>query len=320
MKNYFSRLKNFAVYHFNNRFFVKQWIVGIGRGDIRNMIRNKTFNCDITWLPVKDPRREFADPFILSSDKGLYHLIIEDYSMDDHYGKVALLIVNDRYEVQEHKILLDTRSHLSYPFVFKENGNVYVFPESADNGNLSCYLYNPETRSLGFVKHIINMPLLDSNIIKHKNKYWIFGITREKDNNENYELQCFYSDDLLGPYTPHPANPLANGMDGVRSAGNIMEIDGVLYSPTQNCKEQYGKSISINKITRLNETSYTSEFHMNISIDKNNKYNRGIKTIHTINVHDELIVVDGIKWTFAPFAQHKKLIAAKAHLKKSGFL
>jgi len=45
------------------------------------------------------------------------------------------------------------------------------------------------------------------------------------------------------------------------------------------------------------------EPYMTIRINNSNRFNHGMHTIHTINALDDLIVVDGIKWTFSPIIQ-----------------
>ena len=205
-----------------------------------------------------------------------------------------------------HKILLDTKSHLSYPFVFTENNKTYVFPEARKSGKLSCYEYDPVNESIYFYKNILDLPLLDSTILKHDDKYWIFGTLSE--NGTDYKLSVFFSDSLLGPYAPHPANPVKSGLNGTRSAGNFIEVDGIIYRPTQNCKKEYGESITINKVTELNEINVVEEPYMTICINKKNRYSYGMHKIHTINVMDNIIVVDGRHWTFFPIHQFKKFV------------
>jgi hypothetical protein len=316
MMRLFSKIISKATFHINNRLFLKQWIIGIIQGDIADIIRNKNFSCDINWQPAEASNRVFADPFFISKEKDQYSLFIEDYTTDDHYGKIALINIGKNLKITNHRIVLDTKSHLSYPFVFRENEKVYVFPEAAASGKLSCYEFDPAKSELVFLKHIIDLPLLDSNVLKYGNMYWIIGVTRENGNGENYELRCFYSDNLLGPYSPHAANPLAKGLDGIRGAGNMAEVDGVLYRPAQNCREDYGKSITINKITRLDEVTCTWEPHMTISIDKKNKRNKGMQTIHTINAMGDMIIVDGQKWTFSPLKQHREVIKNNAYFRR----
>ena len=162
----------------------------------------------------------------------------------------------------------------------------------------------------------------DSTILKKDNKYWLFGTVGETET--GYKLHVFYSDNLLGPYTAHRNNPIKDGLDGNRPAGNFIEVDGVIYRPTQNCNNIYGESITINKVTELNETNVTEQPYFDIFINRRNNHNPGIRTIHTINVIDNYIVVDGIKWTFSPIKQlkghfrYKQIRAKKREIFKSG--
>ncbi len=118
----------------------------------------------------------------------------------------------------------------------------------------------------------------------------------------------FILTNLLGPYIPHPGNPVKRGIDGTRPAGNFIEVDGNIYRPAQNCRKQYGDSMTVNKIIELDENKVVEEPYFTITINKKNRNNRGMKTIHTINEMNGFIVVDGIKWTFAPLLQFKTFL------------
>ncbi len=316
MGNIFSHILQRARFHYQYRLFLKQWNVGIVKGDIREIIRSKKFDRDICWLPVNGPDHQQADPFFLQRENGTYELLIEDVVTRDGYGKIAWVQMDKHFRRTGHAIVLDTESHLSYPYIFRDNGKVYLFPESSEAGKLSCYTYDPVTRSAAFAGDILDLPLLDTNVIRWKGKYWIIGVTREKGG-ENYELQCFFSRHLTGPYTAHPGNPLLTGLDGTRAAGNFIEVDGEWYRPAQNCREEYGKSISIYRVKRLDETGFEQEFHMQVEIDKKNRTHRGMRAIHTINVMDDLIAVDGVRWTFSPLHQHREVMEEKARFRES---
>ncbi len=280
--------------------FVDGWAIGVTRGNIQEIIRSKTFNPDITWLPTKSMNQFYADPFLYKTKEGTYDIIFEAFSLNEEYGKIAVMSIDNSFKQKNHKIVLDTKSHLSYPFIFKENNKIYVFPEAARSGKLSCYEYDPVNRSLKFLQQVIDLPILDGTILKHNGKYWLFGVLRGYDGVEQYKLCIFYSNSLLGPYTPHPMNPVKNSLNGTRSAGNFIEVDGEIYRPTQNCENSYGESITINKMTVLTEMDIQEEEHMSISINKEKKSNSGINRIHTINVIDDIIVVDGKRSRFSP--------------------
>jgi hypothetical protein len=202
----------------------------------------------------------------------------------------------------DQKILLDTKSHLSFPFIFSEEGRVFVFPESARQGVVSCYEYKPG-ESLHFVSDLVKMPLYDPAILKKDGKYWLFGSLFE--NRKDYKLHIFYSKKLTGPYTQLGLNPAKSGLDGVRAAGNFIEVDGVIYRSAQNCGNKYGESITVNRILKLDEQNFSEEPYMTISINEKNQKEHNLHTIHTLNSSDGIVIVDGMKWTFSLTEQWK---------------
>lgn len=298
-----------------DRLFFKKWTIGICKGNIEEIIRTKTFDPDIEWLRPKSNSTFYADPFLVQGNNGTYKVLLEEYPYKENYGKISLMTFDKDFKLNDHKVVLDTSSHLSYPFAFTEKGKTYIFPESAQNDKLSCYEYDPKTETISFVKNIIDLPLRDSTIIKYDGKYWIFGTM--SDNGLDYKLNVYYSDELLGPYQPHRENPIKNGLDGTRSAGNFITIDGEIYRPTQNCLNSYGESITINKIVELSEVSVVEEPYMTIDLNPNNKNNMRMNTIHTINVLNNTLVVDGKLSTFAPLLQVKNSIKYRLNKRKS---
>ena len=89
---------------------------------------------------------------------------------------------------------------------------------------------------------------------------------------------------------------------------NLLRVDGEIYRPSQNCEHTYGESITLHKVNVLDEFYYDEEPYMKISIDKKNKKNRRIEKIHTINVVEDIIVVDGGIKIFSPMYKLKEKI------------
>jgi len=291
----------------------KHWVIGICRDNIKDIIRSKTFFQDIRWVTPDSIDHFNADPFLLKTKEGKLNIFYEDLAFDDQYGKIFMFTLDENLEISNRKILLDTKSHLSYPFIFQEKDKIYVFPEAAHSGKLSCYEYDPVNQSLEFILDIMNLPLLDSTIFNYNNKYWLWATINGEDSLR--DLYLFFSDNLLGPYNPHPLNPVKKSLNGSRPAGNLFEVDGIIYRPSQNCEKEYGDSITINKISILNEQKFVEDLYMTISIDKKNLDIHKIHSIHTINILDEIIVVDGRKWTFSPYKQWKNYLMNRKQLK-----
>lgn len=306
---------NKFLYKYFDKLFFKQWIIGICRWDINEIIRSRSFDPDIKWFYLKSFDNFLADPFFIKSRDENIKIIFEDYPFKDDYGKIALMTIDKNFNQVDQKLLLDTGSHLSYPFVYYENDKIFVIPESANSGKLTCYEYDPHDESLKHLKDLIEMPLRDATILRYNNKYWIFAIIAEAAT--GYTMHVFFSDHLLGPYTAHKNNPVKDGFDGTRSAGNFIEVDGVIYRPAQNCMNSYGESMTIYKLTELNENSICEEPYLTISMNEKDGNNLGMHSIHTLNHVGNLLVVDGEQWTFAPFTQLKKYISDISMFKNS---
>lgn len=289
---------------------VMKWNIGLAKGSIEDIIREKKYNLNFKWLPTDSMDKSAADPFILRTKDGNIHLLYEDFSMVDKskYGKIKLSTLDNDLNPIFVKEILDTKSHISYPFVFVDNNKTYVIPESRKNGNVTCYEYDFEKKCLFNPTIIIrNLALLDSTIFKHNGKYWLFA-TLGDALFDHSKLYIYWADNLFGPYKAHKKNPVKHNLNGSRPAGNLIKVDGAIYRPAQNCAEYYGKSITINKVSKLTEEEFAEEFYLEITAEKNIPFDSGL---HTINIIDDVIVVDGIRMIFMPFTKWKNFIRNK---------
>ena len=298
------------VHLYNKLCCVNQWSIGFSKGNIEEIIRDK--NCSLTfkWLPLTDNFTSIADPFIFKDAEGKLSMLYETFSVVDKtkYGKIELVTLDNEFSIVSKTEVLDANSHSSYPFIFIENGTTYIIPETSHQGKVSIYEYDHVNKVMTNEKVIINrMPLLDSTIFKHNDKYWLFA-TFNKNENDYNSLYIYYADSLFGEYYPHANNPVKNTGDGSRPAGSVIKVDGELYRPAQNCSRHYGESITINKITKLSTKEFVEELHFKIEPDKTNEFNSGL---HTINVLDNIIVVDGIKMVFKPVTKWKLFFKKK---------
>lgn len=291
-----------------DKLFFKKWTVGIVAERIEDVIKKRTFEGEIKWIDLKTNKKFLADPFFLPETKSdNLKILLEDFSITDNYGKISMIELDSKLEIKENNILLDTSTHLSYPFIFKEYERIFIFPESGNQKKLSCYEYISETKTLQFVKDIINLPLFDSTIFRHENKYWLFGVLMDAEGT-NYELNVYFADSLLGNYRPHLKNPIKLGLNGTRSAGDFIVTEGEIYRPSQNCQNTYGESITIFKITELNEETFSEVPYMTISPDQFSRRRNRITKIHTINSQVGFILIDGMVHVFAPWLQLKNSI------------
>lgn len=207
-----------------------------------------------------------ADPFLFVKDDTLY-LFYEHLTRWFGTGRICMRSTKDLKTWSGEVDVLVEPFHLSFPFVFEDNGKVYMLPETG--GDKSIRLYEAEDDTLTRWKLVKKLredeaPWYDSVIYNKEGKYYLF--TGHDDNVQQVQ-HLFVSDYLSGPYKEHPKSPIYTGRDGGRNAGSIIEQDGRLYRPVQVCVNSYGEQISIMEIEILTPTDYKETFYKKNIVD-----------------------------------------------------
>src|SRR5688572_24858863 len=114
---------------YSDKLYLKQWSIGFAKANLDELIRNKQSSLSIEWLSPESNKYSWADPFIFKADDGQTHILYESVSTYGLDGKITLLTVDNQLKPVSQKLVLETEAHLSYPFIYKENGKIYVFPE-----------------------------------------------------------------------------------------------------------------------------------------------------------------------------------------------
>jgi len=291
---------------YTGKLFLKQWGVGMMRCDIKDIIRQKKITAPVKWYEVADKYCSYADPFVLSRPDGTYHVYAEKVTSDALDGTIELLSADHEMNIRSTQTILKKDTHLSYPFFYEEEGQTYFFPENAFGGPLQAYLLNETKGTWQLQGIVLNKRLLDATIVKKNEQYWLFCTMPGPC--KHSELQIFYSSSLLGPYAPHNTNPVKKAPSGSRPAGSVIEVDGELYRPTQNCRYYYGQSIVIQRIVELDADHFREEFYMELKPSDGSPYSYGW---HTINGHGDCTVIDGQRLHFEPWQQLKRKLFKK---------
>ena len=65
------------------------------------------------------------------------------------------------------------------------------------------------------------------------------------------ELFLFVADTPIGPWAPHPMNPIVSDVRCARPGGALFRRDGVLYRPGRIATKRYGHSLAVMEVTEL---------------------------------------------------------------------
>lgn len=131
---------------------------------------------------------------------------------------------------------------------------IYMMPEGSSKGDLRLYRAVNFPMEWTLVKIILKKPLVDSFIIPHDGKYWLFGSDHSGiSTKKNGQLEIWYSSSPLGPWKPHKKNPIYNADKsmGARNGGRPFIYNENLYRIGQDCGETYGRRIRVFKVEIL---------------------------------------------------------------------
>ena len=237
----------------------------------------------LEWLPERRSGY-YADPFPAARDS-VTAVLVEDFDEPSGIGVIsALRRDGDGWNLDPGVIA--PGDHASYPFLVEAGDELYCVPETARLGRVDawrCIRFPDRWEPAGT---LLEVPVVDPTIVEWEGRWWLFGGRLDRD--PNTELWLWWADSLQGPWTAHPANPIKLDVCSSRPAGTPFVIDGVLYRPAQDCSRSYGGAVVVNRVQRLDETTFVEEPVARVVV-RTPPYTAGT---HTLTQRDGLVAVD----------------------------
>ncbi len=200
--------------------------------------------------------------------------------------------------------------HVSYPFLFTDEGRVYCIPEMFQSGGLQLFEALEYPTRWRFVGTLLDgVPAVDPVLFRHDGRFWILCTHRESAHSARTALHAWWATALAGPWTPHARNPVKYDVRSARSGGTPFTHRGQLYRPGQDCSETYGGAVRLNRITRLTPEEYVEEVAAVVQPDPEGRYPAGL---HTLSAFGDCTLIDGKRsvwcapWTARNTARHPK--------------
>lgn len=282
-------------------FYIDVWNVGITQDRIDKIIDSGYID-NIKWIKQKNSKHYTADPFAYVNN-GKYHVLVEDFDYKSG-GKISELILPDGLQEYNLKPVLQGSHHMSYPYIFSENGDIYCLPETHETRKVCLYKKTDETWE--YVRTLIqDLPIVDPVLFRYHDLYWIFFTLQNDGFYGNLKLHAYYADTLESTWQPHPLNPLKCDVSSSRSAGNPVMVAGKLYRPSQDCSETYGGAVVMNEIVTLSPTEFSETPVTHIKPRQSSPYPHGLHTLHTLEyatmVDSKRFAFDLLAWRKNPF-------------------
>jgi len=214
-------------------------------------------------LNISDPKVINADPFLFVHDGKLF-LFYEETTFRRPGGRIMMVSTDDLIRWSKPiQISQEDNLHFSFPYVFEDDGDVYMIPETGWVGEIRLYkALNKELTRFELDSMLMCREIKDENIIfdfadnvlyRKDGVYYLFTSILDKD---GYKLQLHTSSELRGPYKEHPSSPICHNLKYGRNAGSLIERHGKLFRPTQDCTNTYGGQVNIMEITIITPEKY----------------------------------------------------------------
>ena len=219
------------------------------------------YKLDIKGLWKPKPVLYQADSFLFVRGQELF-LFYELQHWDDP-GVIAMVKTSDLKTWTEPVVVLRQPFHLSFPYVFEDNGTVYMVPESQESDGIHLFRAdNEQLTSFSKVRTLLHQERTeglhynynDSHIFLQDGIYYLFT-SYQRD--WMYYQELYMTDDLLhGGFQRHPCSPICTSNEFGRNGGSLIRLDGRLLRVTQDCHTDYGANVSLIEVLRLSPTEY----------------------------------------------------------------
>ena len=277
-----SRLWNWV---WSNLFF-RQWIVLVAP----EINKNRPLWDNFTPI-FPPPDRFWADPFVWVH-KGKYFIFVEELLYVTGRGRIACITLDEQMKPISNRVVLERTYHLSYPFLFEYENQLYMLPETKKNSTIELYQCTSFPKEWVLIKTLMSdISAVDSTLLEANGKWWLFTNISDRKNSDLNALYLYYAGHpISNQWTPHPQNPIITDIKFTRPAGRIFLQNGNLIRPSQDCSRRYGYAINFSRITSLTEFNYEETYEWTIMPPKRTN----ILAAHTWNENEGLHVTDAL--------------------------
>lgn len=199
-----------------------------------------------------------ADPFLWPGDDGIWHMLFEVYGFNTTpHGSIGHATSADGLNWEYDQIVINEDVHMSFPYIFKHDGEMYMIPEENPASNHQrVTLYCAESFPNEWRKQSqlsVSHGADDTVLFPWNEKWWLLV----GDTHISNGLYLYHADNLDGDWTAHADNPVvSHRQSAVRPGGRPLLYDDKIVMFYQDCEQKYGHRLRQYEITTLDTETY----------------------------------------------------------------
>jgi len=237
---------------------IPKWSIGEYYVDNNNVLYNYKKNPVFTVDDFKNYKKALfvADPFVYSGTDSLYmfYELGTKRSKAGWGGDIALATSNNGNKWNYRGVILSESVTLSFPSIYEIDDGHYLLVDSNESSNVRLFKAEEFPYNWTCIDTLLEgNKWTDPSIYYYNKNYFLFTTLKSTGN-----LHLFYSSNISGKYIEHPQSPIVKeDKKHSRNAGQIIDIGGKLYRPTQDCAKMYGEKVRLMKIDTLSTNKYS---------------------------------------------------------------
>jgi hypothetical protein len=238
-----------------------------------------------------------ADPFMFN-DSNVWYMFFELWNRKSRKGEIGLSVSDNLTNWKFEGVVLAEPFHISYPYIFKWDGEIYMIPETRVTRSVRLYKAIQFPNQWKFCHTLLSGEYFaDASIVHYDGGWWIFTATDPEYTFDT--LRLYYTADLFGAWKEHPKSPVINRDPRVaRPAGRPVYFNGQLIRFAQDCRRVYGLAVNAFIIKRLTTLEYEEEEYLHNPILFASGLGWNSDGMHHIDVHRQsddhwIAAVDG---------------------------
>jgi hypothetical protein len=240
-----------------------EWSIGIYRGQspFHLLPAQHPYTPVLTRHHIIDvPAEGVADPFMIRIGN-VWYMFFEVINLESKKGEIGLATSEDGLKWDYKQVVLKEPFHLSYPYVFEWEGEIFMVPESQQTRSIRLYRADDFPYGWSFVTTLSSgKAYSDPSLVRFQERWWLFACNRNKDvcRAKAESLHLFVADDLIGPWHEHPCSPVVRRNAKIaRPGGRIIRYQDRLFRYAQDCAQTYGRQVHAVEIIELTPERYT---------------------------------------------------------------
>ncbi len=208
-----------------------------------------------------------ADPFPVEHE-GRNYIFAEEYSYKKRIGRISAYAVTES-GCTRLGLALSEAFHLSFPYVFRYNGVLYMCPETSAIKEIRLY------RCVDFPlrwEHCATLmqgvSAADTVIFEKEGCWWMLtNIDSSGLGDHSSELHVFCADSPLSPeWKPCASGPVIDSPLCARNGGLLVDSSGIFRVAQKQGFNVYGEAASVRRVVHLAEDGYAEALELDIDL------------------------------------------------------